>query len=106
MSAHSGQTVQVPGWGLGVARVVLNLAQHGVTDGREVHRQPEQSCGGVFCCSAGAAAFWAVEKYSAGYPALVVGGPWLRRISPWGLRASVVPSACRMRVQPRRWMQT
>jgi streptomycin 6-kinase len=40
----------------------------------------------------------------AGYPGRA-GGPWLRRTCPRGDFASVVPSGCRVSVQPHWWMQ-
>src|SRR5262249_61733556 len=49
--------------------------------------------------------------WGRGYPALAAGGPWLRRIWPWGLRASVVPSGWGVRFQrgrggPAGWAKT
>ena len=62
----------------------------------------------VFAAPRRPAFFWADPEvlWGGGYPARAVGGPWLRRISPSGQRASVVPSGCRIRVQPSRWMHT
>ncbi len=67
-------------------------------------RNPGQRCLNDYCGPA------LVERTSVrvgGGCYAAVGGAWLRRMwRPSGLRASVVPSGCRMICQPHRWMQT
>jgi hypothetical protein len=64
-----------------------------------------ECAGAEFAGGECAGAAWPGGEWPGGLGGPCPGGPWLCRVRVWsGLVAVVVPSGCRVRVQPHRWM--